>query len=67
MEALQSWRGYVGAGGYHVIGTSIFVIYVVLYLYYMMYSNIVKELGFQYIEHGILRYDFVYDITMYLF
>ena len=22
---------------------------------------------FQYIEHGILRYDFVYDIDMYLF
>ena len=33
----------------------------------MMYSNIVKELVFQYIEHGILRYDFVYDIIMYLF
>ena len=33
----------------------------------MMYSNIVKELVFQYIEHGILRYDFVYDIDMYLF
>ena len=33
----------------------------------MMYSNIVKDLVFQYIEHGILRYDFVYDITMYLF
>ena len=33
----------------------------------MMYSNIVKELVFQYIEHGILRYDFVNDITMYLF
>ena len=32
-----------------------------------MYSNIVKELVFQYIEHGILRYDFVYDIIMYLF
>ena len=25
------------------------------------------ELVFQYIEHGILRYDFVYDIDMYLF
>ena len=33
----------------------------------MMYSNIVKELVFQYIEHGIIRYDFVYDIDMYLF
>ena len=33
----------------------------------MMYSNIVKELVFQYIEHSILRYDFVYDIIMYLF
>ena len=33
----------------------------------MMYSNIVKELVFQYIEHGILRYDFVYDIIMHLF
>ena len=33
----------------------------------MMYSNIVKEIVFQYIEHGILRYDFVYDIDMYLF
>ena len=33
----------------------------------MMYSNIVKELVFQYIEHIILRYDFVYDIIMYLF
>ena len=32
-----------------------------------MYSNIVKRLVFQYIEYGILRYDFVYDITMYLF
>ena len=32
-----------------------------------MYSNIVKELMFQYIEHNILRYDFVYDIIMYLF
>ena len=32
-----------------------------------MYSNIVKELVFQYIEHSILRYDFVYDIIMYLF
>ena len=39
----------------------------VLYSYYMMYSNIVKELVFQYIEHTILRYDFVYDIIMYLF
>ena len=28
----------------------------------MIYSNIVKELVFQYIEHGILIYDFVYDI-----
>ena len=28
----------------------------------MMYLNIVKELVFQYIEQGILRYDFVYDI-----
>ena len=28
----------------------------------MMYSNVVKELEFQYIEHGILRYDFVYEI-----
>ena len=46
---------------------STFVIYVVLNLYHMMYSNIVKELVFQYIEHGILRYDFIYDITMYLF
>ena len=42
---------------------STFVIYVVLYSYYMMYSNIVKELVFQYIEHNILRY----DIIMYLF
>ena len=33
----------------------------------MMYSNIVKDIVFQYIEHGILRYDFVYDIAMYLF
>ena len=32
-----------------------------------MYSNIVKELVFQYIQHSILRYDFVYDIIMYLF
>ena len=32
-----------------------------------MYSNIVKELVFQYIEHNILKYDFVYDIDMYLF
>ena len=32
-----------------------------------MYSNIVKELVFQYIEVNILRYDFVYDIIMYLF
>ena len=32
-----------------------------------MYSNIVKELVFQYIEHSILRYDFVYDIIMYFF
>ena len=32
-----------------------------------MYSNIVKELVFQYIKHGILRNDFVYDIDMYLF
>ena len=39
----------------------------VLYPYYMMYSNIVKELLFRYIEHRILRYDFVYDIIMYLF
>ena len=39
----------------------------VLNPYNMMYSNIVKELVFQYIEHAILRYDFVYDITMYLF
>ena len=46
---------------------STFVIYVVLYPYHMMYSNIVKELVFQYIEHSILRYDFVYDIIMYLF
>ena len=28
--------------------------------------NIVKELVFQYIEHGILKYDFVYYIDMYL-
>ena len=27
----------------------------------------VKELVFQYTEHAILRYDFVYDIDMYLF
>ena len=33
----------------------------------MMYSNIVKELVFQYIELSIVRYDFVYDIIMYLF
>ena len=33
----------------------------------MMYSNIVKELVFQYIEHSILGYDFVYEIIMYLF
>ena len=33
----------------------------------MMYSNIVKDLVFQYIEHSILTYDFVYDIIMYLF
>ena len=33
----------------------------------MMYLNIVKELVFPYIEHGILGYEFVYDITMYLF
>ena len=46
---------------------SSFVIYVVLNLYYMMYSNIVKEIVFTYIEHGILRYGFAYDITMYLF
>ena len=46
---------------------STFVIYVVLYPYHMMYSNIVKELVFQYIEHSILRYDFLYDIDMYLF
>ena len=39
----------------------------VLHLYHKMYSNIVKELVFQYIEHRILRYDFVYDIIMYLF
>ena len=39
----------------------------VLYSYHMMYSNIVKELVFRYIEHSILRYDFVYDIIMYLF
>ena len=32
-----------------------------------MYSNIVKELVFQYIEHNILKYDFVYAIIMYLF
>ena len=32
-----------------------------------MYSDIVKELVFQYIEHSILRYDFVYEIIMYLF
>ena len=46
---------------------STLVIYVVLYPYYMMYSNIVKELVFQYIEHSILGYEFVYDIIMYLF
>ena len=46
---------------------STFVIDVVLYLYYMMYSNFVKDLVFQYIEHSILRHDFVYDIIMYLF
>ena len=46
---------------------STFLTYVVLNPYHMMYSNIVKELVFQYIEHGILRYDFVYDINMYLF
>ena len=28
----------------------------------MVYLNIVKELVFQYIEHDILRYDFVSDI-----
>ena len=39
----------------------------VLNSYHMMYSNIVKELVFQYIEHGILIYNIVYDITMYLF
>ena len=39
----------------------------VLYAYYMMYSNIVKELVFQYIEHSIISYYFVYDIIMYLF
>ena len=33
----------------------------------MLYSNIVKELVFQYIEHNILRYDFVYGIIMYFF
>ena len=33
----------------------------------MIYSNIVKGLVFQYIEHNILKYDFVYDIIMYLF
>ena len=44
-----------------------FVIHVVLYPYYMMYSNIVKELVFQYIEHSSFRHDFVYDIIMYLF
>ena len=44
-----------------------FLIYVVLYPYYMMYSNFVKDLVFQYIEHSILIYDFVYDIIMYLF
>ena len=38
-----------------------------MYPYHMMYSNIVKDLVFQYIEHDILRYDFVYDIDMYLF
>ena len=36
----------------------------VLNPYHMMYSNIVKEIVFQYIEHGILRYDFVYDIAL---
>ena len=46
---------------------STFVIYAVLNPYHMMYSNIVKELVFQYIEHGILRYEFVYNISMYLF
>ena len=46
---------------------STFVIYMVLNLYHMMYSNIVKDLVFLYIEHGIHGYDFVYDITMYLF
>ena len=46
---------------------STFVIYVVLYPYHMMYSNIVKDIVFQYIEHGILRYNFVYDIIIYLF
>ena len=46
---------------------STFVIYEFLNLYHMMYSNIVKELVFRYIEHGILRYDFVYGIIMYLF
>ena len=37
-----------------------------LYLYNMMYSNFVNVLVFQYIEHSILKYDFVYDIIMYL-
>ena len=46
---------------------STFVIYMVLNPYHMMYSNIVHELVFQYIEHGIIWYEFVYDITMYLF
>ena len=46
---------------------STFVIYVVFYPYHMIKSNIVKEIVFQYIEHGILRYDFVYEIDMYLF
>ena len=46
---------------------SSFVIYTVLYPYYMMYSKFVKDIVFQYIEHSILRYDFVYDIIMYLF
>ena len=32
-----------------------------------MYSNIVKELVFQEIEHSILICNFEYDITMYLF
>ena len=33
----------------------------------MMYANIVKDPVFQYIEHSILIYDFVYDIVMYLY